>query len=202
MHAAECGADALGFVCGYADSPRNLTMRKLKQLVAAVPPYVSSVVVTPLSNPEIVEIVRAAHPSFLQVSGEGSKVIENLHRETGFDRIIQTVHMDNEARQIIARCKKLAESSKALLLDSKDNNSPKVGGTGVVHDWNVSKKVSAALHFPIILGGGLNPANVALAVNIVRPYAVDVSSGVEARPGIKQDQKVKEFIQNAKKPFH
>jgi phosphoribosylanthranilate isomerase len=93
-----------------------------------------------------------------------------------------------------------AEAAKmfdAVLLDSFVQG--KHGGTGVVHDWNVSQHVKQLVYpKPLILAGGLNPENVAEAVRTVKPYAVDVSSGVERQPGIKDYQKMVEFVKNAK----
>ncbi len=202
LYAAQQGADALGFVCGYPDSPRNLKLDKLRRLVKLVPPYVSSVVVTPLSNPAIFEIVKVVQPSLLQVSGEETTVLDALRDKVGFDRVIHTVHVGISVPEAIKQSKELSKKSKAVLLDSKGDGrkSPIAGGTGVVHDWSVSRRVRNALDpFPVILGGGLTPRNVSKAIDEVRPYAVDVSSGVEAEPGIKSRAKIKEFIQNAKK---
>ena len=85
----------------------------------------------------------------------------------------------------------------AVLLDSFAKG--RYGGTGVVHDWELSKLVKQVIHpKPLILAGGLNPENVADAVRVVQPYAVDVSSGVELQPGIKDNQKMVDFIKNAK----
>ena len=75
----------------------------------------------------------------------------------------------------------------------------KHGGTGAVHDWKLSQHVRQIIHpKPLILAGGLTSENVAEAVRVVRPYAVDVSSGVERQPGIQDQQKMIEFVKNAK----
>jgi phosphoribosylanthranilate isomerase len=93
-----------------------------------------------------------------------------------------------------------AETAKrfdAVLLDSFVQG--KHGGTGVIHDWNLSLHIKQVIHpKPLILAGGLNPENVAEAVRTVEPYAVDVSSGVERQPGVKDNRKMVEFVKNAK----
>jgi phosphoribosylanthranilate isomerase len=89
-------------------------------------------------------------------------------------------------------------SFDAVLLDSFVNG--KYGGTGRVHDWKLSRNIRDRLNpIPLILAGGLTPFNVTEAVKIVHPYAVDVSTGVESSPGVKDSRKMFEFINNAKK---
>lgn len=203
ISSSEAGADALGFVCGYHDSPRNLPFEKMKDLVKLVPPYSSSVVVTPLSNPEIFRIVEEAHPTLLQVSGSKKDiaVVERLIEKFRYDKIIQTIHVQGALSNLISEGKELSKISKAILLDSKGDgkSTSLVGGSGKVHDWNQSAKIREAISpLPVILGGGLSPDNVSSAIRAVSPYAVDVSSGVESQPGIKNTVKVKEFINNAK----
>jgi phosphoribosylanthranilate isomerase len=85
----------------------------------------------------------------------------------------------------------------AILLDTKTKEG--MGGTGQTHDWNISKKIVETVKKPVILAGGLNPGNVQAAIEAVRPYAVDVASGVENSPGIKDKEKIKEFLQKVKK---
>ena len=92
-----------------------------------------------------------------------------------------------------------SKSFDAILLDSFV--SGRHGGTGAIHDWNLSKRVKRAIHpKPLILAGGLKPENVREAIRTVQPYAVDVSTGVELRPSIKDPEKVLAFIENAKEP--
>ena len=92
---------------------------------------------------------------------------------------------------------KAARMFDAILFDSFAHG--KHGGTGIIHDWNLSQHVKEVIHpKPLILAGGLNPENVAEAVRTAQPYAVDVSSGVERQPGIKDHKRIIEFIKNAK----
>ncbi len=99
--------------------------------------------------------------------------------------------------RVVDEAVKAANAFDAVLVDSFV--SGKFGGTGRVHDWELSKRVKRLIHpKPLILAGGLNPENVQDAVRAVQPYAVDVSTGVESQPGIKDSKKVFEFIKNAK----
>jgi phosphoribosylanthranilate isomerase len=197
------GADALGFIFGYNTSPRNLSFEKLENLTREVPPFVSVVVVSPASNPELAGVIRDVRPSFLQLSSQDK---EKEYQPGYRSNVIETVHValhDNQREDdLISRCRKLSNSSIGILLDSvsiEPNTNVTLGGTGLRHDWNQSRRIRDALYpFPVILAGGLNEQNVQRAIREVKPFAVDVSSGVEARPGIKDKFKVRKFIQNAK----
>jgi len=227
--AVRYGADAIGLVYGYSEAKRNIaSLKALKRLVDAVPPYASSVVVSRVSNDiNLFDLVSYVRPAFLQLdAGEESdgtwnrnqRLIRELRKETGFQSIIQTVRIEGGApkqrsqkevieSRIIQKCKAVSCSSKAILLDSKkrvasDGNPLLLGGTGFVHDWQLSRKIREALApKPVILAGGLTNLNVAKAIRVVKPYAVDVSSGVEAenKPGLKDPNKMRNFIEIAKK---
>jgi phosphoribosylanthranilate isomerase len=210
--AVKFGADALGFVYGYEGSKRKISsFESLKSLVSAVPPYVSSVVVIPTSNPELLDVILKVKPNFIQIANddradfESEIVVRKIRADTGFDSFIQTVHLAQDKERasqekIIERCKTLSRFSKAILLDSKTSiDNGLLGGTGVTHDWQLSRKVRDILRSkPIILAGGLTKSNVSAAIKIVEPYAVDVSTGVEKAPGIKDAIKVEEFTRTAK----
>jgi phosphoribosylanthranilate isomerase len=200
-NAVNSGADAVGFIFGYGNSPRNVSFENLARLVARVPPYVSSVVVSPSENPDLAEVSSEVKPTFYQLYSEDGSLAGGVDPSV----LINTVHVNSDSlnlESIIQRSKILAKSSKGIILDSvpKEASGKSLpGGTGATHDWNSSRKIRDALYpFPIILGGGLNPKNVQRAIEIVMPFAVDVSSGVESKPGIKDDIKVRDFIQNAK----
>lgn len=191
------GADALGFIFGYDASPRNLPFEKLEELTQDIPPYVSVVVVSPSSNPELARVIEQIKPSFLQLYSE------NGHRPSFRTNVIETVHMCGDRDSLISRCNVLSRSCRGILLDSammeKKDQSKTYGGTGTTSDWNLCRDVRDSLHpFPVILAGGLTEENVSYAICSVKPFAVDVSSGVESAPGIKDEIKVRKFVQNAK----
>jgi phosphoribosylanthranilate isomerase len=206
VHAAiDYGADALGFVFGYSDSPRNLGFGELKRLIDDVPPYVNTVVVSHNSNPDLARVVREIKPTLLQLSGAKVPIRANVKLGPSGANIVQTVHPSvGEENDILQTCQEFSKICKGILLDSasiaKGNTSVILGGSGAVHDWRLSRKIRNMLYpFPVILAGGLNDGNVQDAIRIVMPYAVDVSSGVEKRPGIKDEEKVRHFIENAKR---
>jgi len=190
------GADAVGFVVGATASPRNLTLQTAEKLLRQVPPFVKSVLVTvPTSIDELEATCRKLNPDAVQIHGKNirdSKVIrERLTRIP----LIRAVKANSpEALEAAEAASNLFD---AILLDSL--SSDEYGGTGRLHDWKLSNRIKVAIHpTPLILAGGLTPENVAEAVRVVKPYAVDVSSGVELQPGIKDKRKVTKFIRNAK----
>jgi phosphoribosylanthranilate isomerase len=194
--AAAAGADAVGFVVGVASSPRNLSLADAEKLMRQVPPFVKSVLVmVPASLNELVETCEALNPDAVQIHGENLQDLGAVRGKLPTKLLIDAVKANSsDAVDNVAEAAKMFD---AILLDSFVEG--KHGGTGVVHDWNVSKRVKQVIYpKPLILAGGLNPANVAEAVRAVEPYAVDVSSGVERQPGIKDHLKMVEFVKNAK----
>ena len=192
--AAAAGADAVGFVVGVASSPRNLSLSEAEGLIRQVPPFVKSVLVTvPKSLRELVETCERLNPDAIQV--HGANLVGDVREQLPNMLLIGAVKAN--PGDFADNVAKPAETCDAVLLDSFVQG--KHGGTGIVHDWEVSKHVKQVIHpKPLILAGGLNPENVAEAVRTVEPYAVDVSSGVEQQPGIKDHTKIVEFIKNAK----
>ena len=194
--AAAAGADALGFVVGVASSPRNLSLAEAGSLIRQVPPFVKTVLVTvPSSLEELVATCEALNPDAVQIHGENLQEFSDIRDKLPNTLLIGAVKAN--AEDVVNKAAEAAKMFDAVHLDSFANG--KYGGTGVVHDWNMSQRVKRAVYpKPLILAGGLNPENVAEAVRTVEPYAVDVSSGVEQQPGIKDHQKMVEFVKNAK----
>jgi phosphoribosylanthranilate isomerase len=179
--AARHGADAVGFVF-YRPSPRYISPERAAELAATVPAFVS--VVSLFVNPtaaEVAAIITKARPHLLQFHGEesaafcasfGLPYVKAVRMEPAVD-LVQYVHTYAGAR--------------ALLLDAHVEG---YGGGGQSFDWSL---IPPHLPLPIILSGGLHAGNVTEAVRRVRPWAVDVSSGVEAAKGIKDEAKIAEF---------
>ena len=193
--AAAAGADAVGFVVGVGSSPRNLSLSEAERLIRQVPPFVKSVLVTvPRSIDDFVTYGKL-NPDVFQIHGK------NLHTAASARlKLPNTLLIGSVTAQLASDLDAVSRASKmfnAVLLDSFVDGQ--YGGTGIVHDWELSKRVKQAIQpKPLILAGGLNPENVAEAVYTVEPYEVDVSSGVEQQPGIKNHKKIVEFIKNAK----
>ncbi|MBN1245218.1 phosphoribosylanthranilate isomerase [Candidatus Bathyarchaeota archaeon] len=193
--AAAAGADAVGFVVGVASSPRNLSLNEAERLIKQVPPFVKSVLVTVPRSIDDFAAYEKLNPDAIQIHGENLHAAASVRLKLPNTLLIGAVNaqLANDL-DAVSRASKLFD---AVLLDSFADG--RYGGTGVVHDWELSKRVKQAIQpKPLILAGGLNPENVAEAVRTVDPYAVDVSSGVEQQPGIKDHQKIIEFIKNAK----
>ncbi len=187
----DAGADAVGFVVGVPSSPRNISLEKAEKLIRLVPVFVKSVLVTvPTSSDALLKTCEKLRPDILQIHGENITDAFSLREEISNTPLIKAVNSFESSLEA-------SKSFDAILFDSFADG--KYGGTGIVHDWELSKRVKQVIHpKPLILAGGLKPENIRDAIRIVQPYAVDVSSGVEVEAGIKDREKVIEFITNAK----
>ncbi len=181
--AAEAGADAIGLVF-YAKSPRAVGIEQARAIIAALPPFVTTVgLFVNASRCELNEILDAVPLDMLQFHGDETPAdCEGFHRPWYKALRVQP------GEDIRAQAVRYAGAS-AILLDTFVAGVP--GGTGEVFDWSL---IPADLPKPLILAGGLSPQNVQQAVAGVRPFAVDVSGGVESSKGIKDVEKVREFI--------
>lgn len=194
--AVAAGADAVGFLVGVPSSPRNLTIERAKTLLSQVPVFVDSVVVTaPKSIEWLVEVCERLKPSAIQIHGKEQIDFSEIRERIMDSRLIKTIYVTKDTLK-----KRTLEGLKtfdAVLLDSFSKGQ--FGGTGKVHDWTLSRQIKEAVApVPVILAGGLKPENVKEAILAVEPYAVDVASGVEAEPGVKDHRKVRAFVENAK----
>lgn len=183
LAAVAAGADAIGLVF-YAPSPRAVTIAQAQAIVAGLQPFVTTVGLFVDMPPREIEGVLAAVPlDLLQFHGDESPAdCEALRRP--YIKALRVRAGDDVAAQVDAY-----PGARAVLLDTFVDGVP--GGTGQAFDWSL---VPAQLSKPVILAGGLTPGNVAAAIAQVRPYAVDVSGGVEVSKGIKDAHKVKDFV--------
>jgi phosphoribosylanthranilate isomerase len=183
LAAAEAGADAIGLVF-YAKSPRAVTAAQAREIVAALPPFVTSVgLFVNASRCELNEILEVVPLDLLQFHGDETPAdCEGFHRPW-----IKALRV-RPGDDLEAACK-LYSGARGILLDTFVAGVP--GGTGEAFDWSL---VPARLSKPIILAGGLHAGNVGEAIARVKPYAVDVSGGVEAAKGIKDPAKVDAFM--------
>lgn len=181
--AAQSGADAIGLVF-YPQSPRAVSVEAARAICAALPPFVTTVGLFVDAEPESLRAVLRDVPlDVLQFHGA-----EAAAYCTQFGRPFLKALRMREATDVAAVRAEFRAAS-ALLLDTYRAGVP--GGTGEVFDW---QRVPRELADEIVLAGGLNPDNVAAAIAMVRPYAVDVSGGVESAPGIKDAQRIAAFI--------
>lgn len=190
------GADAVGFVVEVPSSPRNISLKKAEKLIRLVPIFIKSVLVmVPTSVDELLKTCEKLSPDAIQIHGENLPDASTLREKLPNTSLIRAITADPiDALEVASDASK---SSDAILLDSSAHG--RYGGTGIVHDWDLSKRVKQVIHpKPLVLAGGLTSENVKDAICAVRPYAVDVSTGVESPPGIKDPEKVSAFIRNAK----
>ena len=186
LHAAGCGADALGFVF-FDRSPRCLSPEAAREIIATLPPFVTAVGLFVNERPErIGQIADFCGLDVIQLHGdEGPADCDySPRRVVKALRVKEAASLDGHAAYAVS----------ALLLDAWVAGA--YGGTGERFNWELAAAV--ARQRPVVLAGGHTAENVAGAVRTVRPYGVDVSSGVEASPGRKDPAKVAAFIRNAK----
>ena len=187
LAAVAAGADAIGLVF-YAKSPRAVTPAQAKAIVAALPPFVTSVgLFVDMPRDELKQLLAEVPLDLLQFHGDESPEDCAGHGRP-FIKALRVKPGDDVAAAI-ARYPEAA----GILLDTYVPGTP--GGTGEAFDWSLVPRDAAK---PVVLAGGLTPENVGDAVRQVRPYAVDVSGGVEASKGIKDAAKIKAFIQRAR----
>jgi phosphoribosylanthranilate isomerase len=187
LQATEAGADALGFVF-YAQSPRSITVQAAAPIAQALPPFVVRVGVFVDADEQLVyQAIADCHLNLLQFHGAESP---------GYCRQFGLMSMKAfRVRDAESLSQMPAYQTDSWLLDAYSAGQP--GGTGQRFNWDLAIEAQK-LGRPIFLAGGLTPENVGEAVRRVRPYGVDVSSGVEAGPGRKDPQKVRAFIAAAK----
>lgn len=186
LAAAAAGADAIGLVF-YAKSPRAVSVEQARQIIAALPPFVTTVgLFVDVERDELRQILAQVPLDLLQFHGnESAEQCEGHGRP--YIKALRVKAGDDVAAQV-ARY----PGAAGVLLDTFVEGVP--GGTGLAFDWSL---VPAGLSKPVILAGGLTPENVAAAIARVRPYAVDVSGGVESAKGIKDADKIRAFIRAA-----
>ena len=187
MAAVDLGVHALGFVF-HAKSPRHVTPAQAADIVSRLPPFVTSVGLFVNATTRIVERILDHVPiSLLQFHGDEPAEFCGAFRRPYIKAVRVRPDVD------LLQYARLYRSARGLLLDAFAAGTH--GGTGTTFDW---KLIPSVLPLPVILSGGLNPANVSAAIRRVRPSAVDVSSGVEASPGIKDVRKMAAFVQGVR----
>lgn len=188
LAAVAAGADAIGLVF-YAKSPRAVSVQQARAIIAALPPFVTTVgLFVDASRCELGEILDAVPLDLLQFHGdETPSACDGFHRP--YIKALRVKPGDDIAAQVA-----MYKNASGVLLDTYVPGIP--GGTGEAFDWSL---VPAQLSKPVILAGGLTAENVAQAITQVRPYAVDVSGGVESAKGIKDAAKISAFMQAVKR---
>lgn len=197
--AVEASADAVGFV--FAPSPRRVTVDQVAAIVPHLPAQIEKIgVFVDAEYDEIVATVQACGLTGVQLhSHSGADLIAQLRHHSGAQlRILRVVHFGPDAA---AHTASIAQDPHvdAILVDSRTAKA--VGGTGVVFDWTEARRTlfqQDQAQKPLVAAGGMNAQNVAEAIATLRPWGVDVASGVEAAPGRKDAEKVREFVSRAR----
>ncbi len=206
------GADAVGFITEVPiESPRKLNSDTAAYLVSRVPQTLSSVlVIMPENSDTAVEFIEKINPDIVQIHSRLPLLELEIIKEKTDIPIIKTLSVPAQGEasgekfgnkapvlSLLEEVSLLEETDivDSILLDTSRSDKP--GGTGCVHDWTLSRRISEETRLPLILAGGLKPENVQEAIRIVSPYAVDTASGVETY-GKKDAVKIKSFIEEVR----
>ena len=178
--AIAAGADLVGLVGPMPSGPGPIDLDSAAAIARGLPPGVGAVLLSSATGLDRLEAeLRLVRPAVLQlVDAIEPRVLEALRRHVGGTRLLQVLHVEDGA--VIEAARAVAPLVDGLLLDSgrPDAAIKELGGTGRVHDWRLSRQVVEAVDRPVFLAGGLGPANIARAIAEVRPFGVDLCSGI------------------------
>lgn len=194
--AVAAGADAVGFLMGITHVTQDaVTPETAAAMVATLPPFIVPVAVTHLTKPsDLISIVELSRCTTLQIQDVVTPDdIAEVREALPYLRIMKAVHVMDESA--ITTAKYFSDTADAILLDTR--TADRIGGTGITHDWNISAKIVKECSCPVILAGGLTPENVTEAIIRVRPYAVDVHTGVK-KNGVRDAERTRAFVANAR----
>ncbi len=192
--AAEC--DAVGFIMGVIHRSSDVvTPAEAARMIRQLPPFIEPVAVTHLQETQaLIDLVRESHCTTLQVQNDiDPSDLEVIRQALPCVKIVKAVHVMD--RSSIAAARRYEPYADAILLDTRTEE--RIGGTGIPHDWNISAEIVANSTVPVILAGGLTPENVRDAIQKVRPYAVDVHTGVK-KDGARNLEKTLAFARAAR----
>ncbi len=198
--ACNMGVDMIGInlVLG---SPRRVTLGTAKKLFEVVPREVKKVAVLRPREPwEIEKVSVRLKPDVLQINPQFSLSKLMGVKMGGGEELILTISIPSSGvnrGEVIRKALEASRIADYILLDTR---GPIGGGTGLPHDWTLSGEIRKMLKKPVFLAGGLTHSNVRKAIEIVRPYGVDVASGVESKPGIKDPELMYKFVKAVRSP--
>ena len=190
LEGVRAGVDALGFI--FVDqSARNVEPKLVREIIGDLPPFVDCVgVFVDREREEVEEIVEYCRLSYAQLHGcEDPKYCERLARFSAPCQVVKAFRVgpDSRAEDFMP----YENSVRGYLLDTYTKEL--AGGTGQTFDWQIVEQLQ--LQLPLILAGGLDPENVAEAIRVLRPFGVDVNSGIEIQPGLKDHEKLHAFVE-------
>ena len=196
----ESGVDIIGVLVGQEHASVDFIDKETaKEICDFVDKRCDISLVTHLKNSEeIIKLTKFIGNNVIQLHSDiDENEVENIKKSLPNVKLVRLVHISNDG-EIVTNIDSI-KYADYYLLDSFNLKTNQVGGTGLVHDWNVSKEIVKKLNKPVFLAGGLNPNNVHDAISIVKPYGVDVNSGCKNELGYKDKEKIKNFVNNAKK---
>mgnify|MGYP006282386109 CR=1 FL=1 len=195
--AVSFGADAIGLVGKMPSGPGPIPDKQIKEIAEAVTPGIETFLLT--SNISVDGIIEHYHRTNTTTIQIVDKLKYGTYRQIKealpHIRIVQVIHVLNE--ESVEEAISISLSVDALLLDSGNPNLKikELGGTGRIHNWNLSRRINESVKCPVYLAGGLKPENVRYAIEAVNPYAVDVCSGVRTG-GLLDAKKLEMFIKS------
>ncbi|MFH0988741.1 MAG: phosphoribosylanthranilate isomerase [bacterium] len=193
--AIQYGASAIGLVSAMPSGPGPIDEALITKIAATIPPGVSTFLLT--SQQDAAAIIRQQHRTRVNtvqlVDAVSIETLNILREELPGVSLVQVIHVLGEDSIREAEC--IAPYVNALLLDSGNPNLAvkELGGTGRTHNWGISRTICATVHVPMFLAGGLKPSNIREAIETVRPFGVDVCSGVRTDNRL-DEQKLAEFM--------
>lgn len=198
--ALEFGANVLGLVAKMPSGPGTIDDGLIKKIVKSIPSETLTFLLTPKTNPyDIIEHQRLTGTNCIQlvdaVKIEDYKILRNNLPNI---KLIQVIHVIDESS--VEEAKQYAKVADMILLDSGNPNLAikELGGTGRVHNWELSREIVESISKPVFLAGGLNPENIRDAIEYVKPYGLDICSGVRTE-GKLDKEKLKRFFEEVKK---
>jgi len=199
----DVGVDAIGVVVNVPKSPRNISIKDAQEIHGLIPPFTTFVCVTiAKSVSDALELEKELRSDVIQIHAlESESFFKELRKKLKTKLILGLPIDENGKSKVINEdpieaSKVLSKYCDALLIDRFSSKT--IGGSGKLNDMDIAKKVRETIKIPLILSGGLNDQNVKEAIQHVVPYAVDVSSGVESAPGMKDENLILQFIKQAK----
>lgn len=196
------GADAIGLLAaidvnGEGIKRGEITKETARDIVSSLPPFVDSVLITSYKDiRKIVEACKFIGNRTIQISrfnDINESEVKTLRKELPYIKIINVIHMSDKLA--IEKVKSIETFSDAILLDSMAGKQ--LGGTGIIHDWNLSRQIVRDSKIPVILAGGLTPENLKEAIDKVKPWGVDAHTGLENDDFSKNYKKIEDFIKIA-----
>jgi phosphoribosylanthranilate isomerase len=193
--AAEAGANAVGFV--FARSARRVTPAQVRKITPHLPADLEKIgIFVDATLNELIAAIQDCGLTGVQIySGCEADAAPRLRERFSSLRILRVVHFQ-QGLEVELRIARADRAIDAVLVDSR--TAKLLGGTGVPFDWKAARGKVAGSQLSIIVAGGLNPENVGEAIKVLKPWGVDVASGVESAPGKKDPAKVRAFIENAR----